>query len=135
VTAPTAQPSQLDLSLEDESRLDRRFREWVEANPAIVAEIIRLALVWVERRPGQRLGMKMLFETSRWHLRLAAVDPNTDYALDNSMTSRLARLVMEREPRLAGLFELRELKSSRLRKWAKPTPPQPANDSPDTPNP
>lgn len=54
-----------------------------------------------------RIGVGMLFEVLRWHSQRATTgDP---FRLNNSYRSRYARLLIERRPEWAHLFELRRL--------------------------
>ena len=54
--------------------------------------------------------MAALFEELRYAYEETDHDPK-DYKLNNDYASRYARLIMKTEPRLAGHFELRELKA------------------------
>lgn len=96
------------LSLSFESALDRKFREFHEANPAVYRLLVRFAREAANKR--KRVGIKALWERVRWESYLAT-DTADAFALNNSYTSRYARLLMDREPDLRGAFEVRGLKS------------------------
>ena len=51
--------------------------------------------------------MKMLFEVVRWNRLLRTGDRG--FKLNNNFTAYYARLLMEREPELRGMFETRKL--------------------------
>ena len=51
----------------------------------------------------------MLFEVLRWNQFVETDDP--DFKLNNIYTSRYARLIMEAEHGLAGIFDTRDLRS------------------------
>jgi hypothetical protein len=55
------------------------------------------------------MGIKMLWEVARWNRFLRTNDEK--YKLNNNYHSRYARLIMQKEPGLAGIFDTRELKS------------------------
>lgn len=88
--------------------LDERFKAFVEQNPHVIDTLTRLARE-ARARGMTKVGVKMLWEIARWE----AITSTTgdEWKLNNSFHSRAARLVMEREPDLAGFFETRELKS------------------------
>jgi hypothetical protein len=48
----------------------------------------------------------------RWEWQGATTDPNAEWKLNNNYRSRFARLIMDNEPDLAGVFETRELKAA-----------------------
>lgn len=92
-----------------ESRLDREFREFHDANPHIYHQLVRLARAW-KAKGFTSVGMKMLWEVLRYHEGLRTRgDPS--FKLNNNYTSRYARFIMEWESDLAGFFETRALTS------------------------
>ncbi len=98
--APVAAPG-ADASLEE------RFRAFHEANPSVYEELRDLALAG-RRRGLRRLGIGALFEVLRWNRMMSTVgDP--DFKLNNNHRAYYARELMQREPRLAGIFETRAL--------------------------
>jgi hypothetical protein len=85
-----------------------RFEAFHEANPHVYEALARLAREW--RGAGHdRCGVGMLFEVLRFRRGLRT--QGDDFKLNNSYRSRYARLLEEREPDLAGLFEKRELQT------------------------
>ncbi len=102
--SPTVPPD-----VERDASLDERFEAFHRANPHVYEELRRLALE-MRRRGVRRYGIKGLFEVLRW--RYALQTRGDEFKLNNSYTSRYARLLMEREPELRGFFEVRELKSA-----------------------
>jgi hypothetical protein len=91
---------QLALCLE-ETAFDRFHAD----NPKVYETLVRLAREWVERTGRHKLGIATLFERARWEIALATTD--ADFKLNNSYRAYYARLIMLREPDLAGLFDLR----------------------------
>jgi hypothetical protein len=91
---------QLALCLE-ETAFDRFHAD----NPKVYETLVRLAREWVGRTGRHKLGIATLFERARWEIALATTD--ADFKLNNSHRAYYARLIMLREPDLAGLFDLR----------------------------
>jgi hypothetical protein len=90
----------------EESAADRRFQEFHRDHPEIYRELMQLVRQALLR--GQKkIGIKMLWEVMRWNRFLR----NEKYELNNNFHSRYARLIMQKEPGLAGVFDTRELKS------------------------
>jgi hypothetical protein len=93
--------------LELELSLDEKFAAYHQAHPEVLYALIELART--ERASGRtRLGMKDLFEQYR---KSRAETKDDGLRINNSMSSRYARLLVERCPDLRGLFELRGLRS------------------------
>lgn len=87
-----------ELSLED------NFRRFHAANPHVYEMLVKLARRWRRRGTG-KCGIGMLYETARWYLNLAG--EGEPMHLNNNYRAFYARLMMEREPDLRGLFETR----------------------------
>lgn len=100
-----AQPRQLAL-LDDP--LDVRFAEYHHANPQVYEAIVALCREW-KQAGHTRIGMKMVLEVLRWQYGLRA--EGDQFAVNNTMGSRYARLVMANEPDLTDLFETRTLRA------------------------
>ncbi len=87
-----------------------RFEAFHSANPHVLEALRVLALQMVDRG-RDRIGIRMLWERLRWERLLRTNDPDSEFKLNNNYHSRFARLLMVVEPRLAGVFETRALKS------------------------
>ena len=85
------------------------WEEFDRANPQIYRELVRLARVWVDKRPDHRLGIKMLFERLRWDLAIKTT--GEPLKLNNNYHALYARKIMAQEPDLADLFETRRLRN------------------------
>lgn len=93
-----------------QASLEDRFAAFHQANPWVVTALYRLALDLVNH--GQtRLGVGHLFEVLRYRLmRDGSVGEGTKaMPLNNSYRSRYARLLVQMDPRLDGVFELRKM--------------------------
>lgn len=94
-------------AIKDES-LDRRFERWLEANPHVLQAFLHYA-VEAYRHGCRHIGGKLIVEQLRWQSAMQTA--GSPYKLDNSMTSRLVRAAVDRQPELAAVFEMRELRS------------------------
>lgn len=91
------------MSLQDD------FERFHAANPHVYKELARLARQAVARG-RTRVGIGMLWEVLRWYFWLETKG-DVEFKLNNNYRSRYARLLMNQEPDLRGLFEVRGLKS------------------------
>jgi hypothetical protein len=89
--------------------LEEEFWEFHRANPRVYAALRERALEL--RRMGHlRYSIKTLLEVERWHTDMQTAPTSAadaKYKLNNNHAPFYARLLMEREPELAGFFELR----------------------------
>ena len=91
--------------------ISEQFEAFHAANPHVYQALREMAFE-LARGGQKRIGIKMLWEVLRWRgLRSGIARGESDYGLDNRLTSRYARLLAEREPELAPLIEMRELKA------------------------
>ena len=111
-------PRQAELPLGPQTRvvatsspgtISERFAEFHTANPWVYEALVALARD--EVAAGQtRVGVSYLVEVLRWHYRKRTV--STDgLKINNDYRARYARMIAAREPDLAGVFELRSLRS------------------------
>ena len=77
------------------------------ANPHVMTNLRKLALEAVETGRA-KLGMKFLFELLRWEYMTKTERPSNEFRLNNNFTAYYARALMAAEPRLRGVFDLRE---------------------------
>ena len=89
------------------SSIEVRFRFFHRCNPQVYRTLVSLALAAVQRGKT-KIGIGMLWEVVRWEHWLDA-KAGEEFKLNNNYRSRYARLIMENEPDLAGVFELRKL--------------------------
>ena len=97
-----------DIIDETASVAERRFREFHRDNPEVYNELMALVRQAIARG-RKKIGIKMLWEVVRWNRFLRTTDEK--YKLNNNYHSRYARLIMDQEPGLDGIFNTRELKS------------------------
>jgi len=105
---------QLELKLGPDPEpvtIDERFAWFHRRNPQVYAELVRLARN-AKHRGVRRVGIGMLWEVLRWEMHLEASDRDeAGPRLTNDYRSRYARMIMQCEPDLRDLFEVRELKA------------------------
>lgn len=98
------------LGLELEGRIERDFRAFHRRHPEVYRILCSLALRAIDRGKT-KIGIAMLWEVMRWEAWLGRGVGDEPFKLNNNYRSRYARLLMEREPALAGVFETRELRT------------------------
>lgn len=91
--------------------LTAKFNAFHHDHPEVYERLLDMSLELLVA--GVKHGsMKMLFEVLRFEFAKAGVrDDETGVTLNNSYTSRYARLLMANEPRLADWFDIRDLRS------------------------
>lgn len=92
-----------------EEEIELRFLRFHAQNPHVYTGLVRLAREARARGAG-RLGIRQLWEVMRWQTGDFSVDD--DYRLNDHYHSRYARLIMQEESDLAGVFELRALRTT-----------------------
>ena len=80
-----------------------RFAVFHAANPHVFAEMLRLARAHLDRG-ATFISSKGLYEECRQSLR---TQHGADYKLNNNYTADYSRALVEAEPRLVGVIELR----------------------------
>ena len=96
----------VQLALLDDP-LDVRFAQFHHANPHVYASLVRMARQWRAAGRGP-CSIKMLFEVLRWEYGIAT--SGEPFLLNNSFTSRYARLIEANERDLVGIFHTRTLR-------------------------
>lgn len=94
-------------AIREPQTLEEAFRAFHRDNPHVYDELRRLALELVDRG-HDRIGIGMLFEVLRWQEAMRTTG-DCGFRLNNSHRALYARLLMDREPRLRGVFETRSL--------------------------
>lgn len=102
---PTVAPAPTVGTIQD------RFLAFHRASPWVYTALERLVEQWVARG-RKRLGIRTLWERLRWDYAMATADPTSDFKLNDQFHSRYVRLLIEKHPEWAGLFELRKLRAA-----------------------
>jgi len=92
------------------SSIDERFATFNEQNPKVLADLEELADKLV-KRGRTRIGIKCLWEVLRYRYLTETIESHGTYKLCNDYTSRYARLMIERNPKLRAVIELRSLRN------------------------
>lgn len=94
--------------------IEVRFKRYHLDNPHVYERLREAAMKLVERG-HKRLSICMLFEVVRFRGMTSTESNEGAFALCNTYKPFYARLLMDNEPELAGVFELRALKPSHQR--------------------
>lgn len=89
---------------------EERFLAFHRDNPDVYQSLVDLARQAM-RRGKTRVGMKMIWEVVRWDRFMLTEDSSSEFKLNNNYHSRYARLIMQQESDLVGIFEIRGLRS------------------------
>lgn len=89
--------------------IQQQFEGFHAANPWVLEAFATLTRDWLARG-NKRVGMKMLFETLRWQYGRAT--KGSEFRLNNNLTSRYARLLVDTYPEFADAFETRALRAN-----------------------
>lgn len=93
-----------------EMSIQERFELFNQRNPFIYEAAVRLAKD-LRNRGHKRIGIKMILEVVRWEHARSTQDPTCSWKINNSYSSRYARMIAENVPELADAFETRELRA------------------------
>lgn len=105
MTTHVTDDDQLVIYENGEHALRDNFNRFHERNPHVYEHIVKLARRWRRNRPESKCSIGMLYETARWYLGVRT--EGEPLALNNNYRAFYARLIMEREPDLAGIFSTR----------------------------
>lgn len=78
-------------------------------NPHIYKKLVSYAR-YVRKKGISRIGMRLLFERVRWDYTIETNRKNEKFKINNNYAPYYARMIMENNPDLDGLFELRKIK-------------------------
>lgn len=88
-----------------------KFNEFHQKNPDVYRALVRMCNDYRNMRGyDAKIGIATLWENLRWHY-LMRVDTSDQFKLNNNYKPHYARLIMQRNPQLDGIFELREQKN------------------------
>jgi hypothetical protein len=89
--------------------LEERFRLWVFANEHVIELFLKFAREAKAAGKGH-FGIGAIAERVRWEVYITRKEADP-WKINNSYRSRLARLLVKRDPSLEGFFEFRKLRS------------------------
>ena len=88
-----------------------RFTAWIEAHPQVF-ELFKQYATEAMAAGQRRYSADALVQRIRWHLTVETVPTDgTEFKINDHYSSRLARMLVEAEPKFEGFFELRQLRA------------------------
>jgi hypothetical protein len=91
--------------------IQERFAKFHNSHHEVYWELVKLSRE-ATSKGRTKIGMKQLFEVLRWDRMINGLpDEDEEFKLCNDYTSRYARLLMDNNPDLDGIFDIRELKA------------------------
>jgi hypothetical protein len=96
-----------DLPEVQDDSIPARFARFNSGNPQVYDSLVSLARQFRSRQPDAKLGIAMLYEVLRWNYYMAT-QSDEPYKLTNDFRACYARLIMEQEPDLAGIFQTKK---------------------------
>lgn len=97
----------MPLATGEMSKLEQAFWKFHYANPQVYRLLVKFARQWRYARGGHaRMGIGQLFERVRWEISLNTV--GDQFKLNNNHRAFYARLIMDRNEDLEGIFRLRK---------------------------
>ncbi len=91
--------------------IDERFADFHAKNPHVYRNLVMLAFEDEGKPKDKKRSISALIEDLRYEYEDRTEFDPKDYKINNNFASRYSRLIMANEPRLAGQFEVRRLKS------------------------
>jgi hypothetical protein len=98
---------QYEFSFKEKTNLAIKFELFHASNPHVYSALVTLARRFRTKNRSAQTGIGMLYEVLRWEYYLAT-DSQDDYKLSNSYRAFYARLIMQNEPDLEGIFNLKQ---------------------------
>lgn len=95
------------------TKMQRDFNRFHELNPGVYDELVKIARE-AKAEGARKLGLRMCWETMRFRTKryLEPEDGRQNiYRLNDHYCPYYARLIMDREPDLNGVFNVRRLRS------------------------
>jgi hypothetical protein len=89
---------------EELSPIAKRFAKYHAENPDVYEALVDLARKCRKNRPDRVIGIQMLFEVLRWNY-FISINSEEEYKFPNAFAAGYARLIMEKNPDLAGIFK------------------------------
>jgi hypothetical protein len=97
----------MDFGIETETT--RKFREFHAKNPQVYKTLVRLARE-AKAKGKSKISIELLINRMRWEMWINADDPNQkEFKFSNDYKPFYARLIMEDNPELAGIFNIKTM--------------------------
>lgn len=95
---------------EKQKTIQTAFEAFHVDNPHIYNKLVSMART-MKGNGRKRLGLGMFFEVLRWDFYTTTTSLTEKFKLNNNFRSRYARRIVDNEPDLSDVFQLRALKS------------------------
>ena len=99
---------QLSMNLTAESQKEKDFWKFHEANPRVYKLLVDYARRWRRANPSVPVGIDLLYARIRWDFNIRTTA--TGIKLSNNHKPYYARLIMEKNPDLKGVFVTKKQK-------------------------
>jgi hypothetical protein len=99
--------NQYEFEFYQKTRLAAKFATFHAANPHVYEALVGLARKFRAKNRSAQTGISMLYEVLRWEYYLNT-DSQDEYKLCNSYRAFYARLIMQNESDLEGIFNLKK---------------------------
>ena len=96
------------FSSDDMSKSEKQFWKFHDGHPEVYDCLRGFAMQWRVRNPMRSCGISMLYERARWEVSMDYSDRTLK--LSNNHKPFYARLLIEKEPLLRGMFKLKKQK-------------------------
>jgi hypothetical protein len=93
---------------ENRRRIEAAFNAFHAEHPEVYAELVRVARR-LRQQGWERFGIATVFEVVRYRSMIGNLAGGAKPKLNNNHRAYYSRLIMEREPDLAGVFKTRQL--------------------------
>ncbi len=91
------------------SLLEEKFWEFHKRNPRVYELLVHFAREWKSKNHRESCGINMLIERVRWEVNISLVDyTKPALKINNNHAPFYARLIMEQEKDLKGMFKMRK---------------------------
>ncbi len=100
--------------MKDLKDIDDRFQNYIIANPRVFTLFWQYAEM-VRATGRKRFSADAIVQQIRWHVNIE-LKRTDEFKINDHYSSRLARLLIERDPTYEGFFELRELRGKKPNK-------------------
>ncbi len=93
------------------TKLDREFEEWMQTpGGQRLCEEAHRRVRRLRERGVEHYGIGAIWESIRFDWTVSG-NPEDEFKANNNYRSRLARFIMDEDPKLEGFFEIRTLRS------------------------
>lgn len=99
------------FDFEPKGQLEKKFWQFHLRHPEVFETLVHFAREWRQRRgPDATCGVCALYERARWEIWFESLADDPPPKLSNNHKPFYARLIMERNPDLEGIFVLKRQK-------------------------